>query len=192
MTTNSENVLVALTGAVGVGPLGTTMPTDTAASWNAAIIDLGYLSEDGVTETPEDETTEIPAWQNGDIVRSLITRSSIRFGFTMIETTKAGVELHHGGDVTGWHASGRGPASIAIAGTPTDRFAFLFDMVDGDDDVRIAVPNGSIVERGEIVYKNDEPVGYPVVIQANPGPGGIRAIKYFSNLAGLPTVDPEA
>ena len=69
---------------------------------------------------------------------------------------------------------------------------FLFDVVDGDKDIRIAVPNGSIVERGEITYLNNDAVGYPVTIQANPGPNGIRAIKYFSDLDGLPTVDPEA
>ena len=41
MATNSENVLVALTGAVGVGPLGTTLPTDTTTTWDSAIDDLG-------------------------------------------------------------------------------------------------------------------------------------------------------
>lgn len=190
MATNADNVLVALTGAALIAPLATTMPTDTTTAWNAAFVDLGYLSEDGVTETPEDETTDILAWQNGDTVRSLITRSAIRFSFTMIETTAGGLQLYHGGVVDGWHASGIGPASIELAGTPDARFAMGIDVVDGDNDVRITIPNASIVERGEITYLNNDAIGYPVTIAANPGVGGVRAIKYFSALAGLPTSDP--
>lgn len=186
MALNSDNVLVALTGAALRAPLGTTLPTDTAAAWNAAFKDLGYLSEDGVTETPEDETTDIAAWQNGAIVRSLITSSTLQFGFTMIETTKTGLELYHGASVTGVHASGHGPASISIAGPPSGRFAFGLDVVDGDKDVRIVIPNGSVVERGEIVYLNNDAIGYPVVVKANPGVNGVCAIKYFSDLDGLP------
>lgn len=187
MATNADNVLVALTGAALYAPLGTTLPTDTTTAWNAAFVDLGYLSEDGVTETPEDETTEIAAWQNGDVARSLITRSAIRFGFTMIETTAGGLALYHGGSVTGTDPSGIGEASIELAGTPNDRFAFGLDVIDGDNDVRITIPNASIVERGEITYVNNDAIGYPVTIQANPGVGGVRAIKYFNALAGLPT-----
>ena len=36
-------------GAVWVAPVGTELPTDTAGSLNAAFKDLGYCSDDGVT-----------------------------------------------------------------------------------------------------------------------------------------------
>lgn len=186
MALDSANVLVALTGAALVAPLGTTAPTDTTAAWDGAFVDLGYLSEEGITETPTDETTDIVAWQMGATVRSLITSSTLTFGFTMIETTKRGIELHSGGTVTGTHATGRGPASLSISGPNNTRMAFGFDVVDGDDDIRIVVPNASVTERGEITYVSNDAIGYPVTITANAGPGGVTAVKYFSNLAGLP------
>lgn len=183
MALNSDNVLVALTGAAMWAPLGSTMPTDTSTAWDAAFIDLGYLSEDGVTETPEDETTDIVAWQNGATVRSLITSSTLTFGFTMIETTAAGLALYHGSTVTG---TGTGPATVELAGPPAGRFALGLDVIDGDRDIRIVIPAASVVERGEITYQSAEAIGYPVTIRANAGVGGVTATKYLSELDGLP------
>jgi hypothetical protein len=187
MATNTDNVLVALTGAVYAAPMGTTLPDDTGDSWNAAFKDLGYISEDGITEAHEDDVAEIPAWQNGQIVRRMIKGTSCTYTFTVIETTKTALEIYYkGATVTGTHASGVGPASIEIGTPQADRRAWGFDVLDGDKIVRWVVPEGEVTERGEVVYKNDEPFGYELTITAYPGDDGVHTFKYFSDLAGLP------
>lgn len=188
MALDSDNVLVALTGAVYAAPVGTTAPTDTGDAWDAGFKDLGYISEDGITESHEDDVTEIGAWQNGAIVRRMISGTSATYTFTVIETTKTALELYYkGAAIVGVDAEGHGEASIEIGLPTSDRRAFGFDVIDGDKIVRWVVPVGEVTERGEITYKNDEPIGYELTITAYPGDDGVHTFKYFSDLPGLPT-----
>lgn len=184
MALNSANVLVALTGAVYVAPVATTLPTTTAATWDTAFVDLGYLSEDGITEAHDDETAEIKAWQNGDVVRSMITGSSATYSFTLIETTAAGLSLYYkGSTLTG---EDDGPATIAIKTPVAERHAFGFDVIDGLNIVRWTIAEGEVSERGDITYKNDEAVAYELTVTAYPGSDGVHTTKIISALDGLP------
>lgn len=184
---DSENVIIAATGGVYVGPLGTTAPTDTAADWDEDFLDLGYLSEDGISEAHEDDVSEVKAWQNGTIVRRQISGSSATYSFTMIETTKTGLELYYkGSTVVGSHASGHGPASLAVGAPTSDRRAFGFDVLDGDKIERWVVPIGEVTERGEKTYVSEDAVGYPVTVTAYPGDDGVHTFRYYSDLDGLP------
>jgi len=49
----------------------------------------GYISDDGVEVAPERSTKDIAAWQNGKIVRTVVTEAKTVYKFTLIETTKA-------------------------------------------------------------------------------------------------------
>lgn len=168
MALNSNNVVVALSGAIYWAPAGTAGPTDAEAAWGAGWVDLGYASEDGITETPDDDTTDIPAWQNGDTVRTLINSSRMRYGFTLIETTERGLELYYRTTVTD---AGTGTASLEIGTPSTARFAFGFDVIDGDGIIRTVIDEGDVTERGEITYSNTEAVGYDMTVTAFPVDG---------------------
>jgi hypothetical protein len=184
MALNSANVLVALTGAVYVAPLATALPTTTSAAWNAAFVDLGYLSEDGIVEAHDDQSSEVKAWQNGDTVREMITGSKATYTFTLIETTAAGLALYYkGSTITG---TGAGPATVAVKNPTAERKAFGFDVVDGLNIVRWTIATGEVSDRGDITYKNDEAVGYELTITAFPASNGVHTTKIISALAGLP------
>lgn len=184
MPTNSENVLVALTGAVYVAPVGTTAPVDSSTAWGAEWTDVGYLSEDGIDEEHDDDSTQIKAWQNGDTVRNVITGTEATYGFMLIETTATGLGLYYKGSaLTG---TGTGPGSMDVTSPTVDRRAFGFDVIDGPRIVRWVVPNGEVTERQGITYKNDEPVGYGLTITAYPGADRVHTKRFWSELDGLP------
>ena len=96
MALDSDNVRVAVSGAVYVAPTGTTAPTTSGSTLDAAFVDLGYVSSDGVTENIDRSTTQIRAWQNGSLVREVTQEGTYSVSMTFIETNEAVLELYYG------------------------------------------------------------------------------------------------
>ncbi|MFA5712301.1 hypothetical protein [Mycolicibacterium sp.] len=162
MSLNSSNVRVAVTGAVYVGPTSADAPTD-ADTPPAGFGDLGYVHEDGVTETRERSTEQLRAWQNADVLREVVTEASMTYTFRLVETKAETVELFYGTSVN--------PADGSVAIIPArtgGRKSFVIDVIDGDDFIRAYIPSGEVTEVGDQVYSNGEPVGYEVTITAYP------------------------
>ena len=57
MALDSDNVRVAVTGAVYVAPTGTAAPNYSDDALNVAFQDLGYVSADGIAESIDRATT---------------------------------------------------------------------------------------------------------------------------------------
>lgn len=176
MSLVSSNVRVAVTGAVYVAPTGTAAPTAADSALNVAFIDLGYVSEDGVTETRDRSTNEIRAWQNADLVREVVTDSSLAYTFTLIETKEAAVELFYGASVDPVDGS------VDIVPSATGgRKSFVIDVIDGTELIRVYLPSGEVTEVGDQVYQSGEPIGYQVTVKGYPV-NGVTATKFFSAL----------
>lgn len=186
MVQNSSNVRVAVTGAIYLQTQeSTTPPTGADSPWGAGFSDLGYAGEDGVTETRNRTTQTIRAWQNGDIVREVVTEASVTVQTVLIETKRETVELYYGTKVA---ADG---SIIIIPGATGGRHGLGLDIVDGDDFIRLWVPDGEISEVGDQVYQNGEAIGYEVTIRAyphssliDPDTGQMGSMKkWYSSLA---------
>lgn len=172
MATVAENVRVALAGALCVAPLGaTTLPTDAESELPEALKDVGYISADGVTQTIDAETTDIKAFQNGDVVRTIQTSHKVTFSFTMIETNEVSLKLYYADQEATVKA-------VKVTGAQSPHNEWVFDVLDGDYTIRIVIPNGQITERGEISYKNEDAIGYPVTLTAYPDKDGVKAYIY--------------
>lgn len=178
MALNSANVDVAVTGAVSIAPVASTAPVSASASLAVAFKDLGYVSDDGVTETRDRSTDQIKAWQNADVVRTVITESSLTYKATFIETNAVTVGMFYAGTVTPADGS-----IVVIPATTGGRHAFVIDVVDGTNLIRTYIPQGEITEVGDVVYQSGSPVGYEVTISAYPDSTiGGNAKKFHSQL----------
>jgi len=166
MTTLADNVRVGITGELNVAPVGTAAPTTSVSTLDTAFIGLGYVSEDGVTESYEDTVEDIVAWQNATVVRSTTTESKATLSCTLIETKGEVLELFHKGSSV--EVVSAGQWKIDVLAPEADPRAFVLDVIDGSKHIRIYVPNGEVTERGEIVYANGEPVGYEITITCYP------------------------
>lgn len=179
MALNSANVDVALTGAVSYAPVGSTAPTDAETPLDAAFEDVGYISSDGVVETRDRSTSNIVAWQNADVIRSVVTEASLSVQFTMVETKKEVLELFYGtavDDVTG---------SLKInPGAAGTRYAVVVDYADGDKWARLYIPQAEVLEVGEVTLASSgDPVGYNVTLRGYPDSTlGATAQKFWSAL----------
>ena len=165
MALDSSNVRVAVTGAVSVAPLGTTAPTGTASAI-AAHEDLGYIGEDGVTQTlpGAGDVNRIKAWQNGVAVRTIRTASEDlpTWSFVLLETKVEVIELYYKTTVTQTATEGEYDIDADAADAGHD---FVIDVVDGSELERVHIPRGFVSEVGDKVYANGEPIGYEVTIE---------------------------
>lgn len=159
-TLDSNNVRVAVTGAWYVAPAGTTGPTAAdsvlPATWN----NVGYLSEDGTTRTTDRSTNDIKAWQNGAPVRTVVTDSSVSYGFTIIETTRNSVALYTGATI------GSDGTYDVFPSNTGGRRSFVFDVLDGSKVRRVWIPEGEVTEVGDQTFAGGDAVGFEITIKA--------------------------
>lgn len=74
-----------VSGAVNVAAYGTTLPTSASATLDDDFVNLGYISDAGLTNSNSREMSEVKAW-GGDTVLSVQTDKKDTFKFTLIET----------------------------------------------------------------------------------------------------------
>lgn len=177
---NVDNVTVAITGGARYSPVGTTAPTTPTAAYAAGWLEMGYISEDGITESGNVETTEIKAWQNGTTVRKVISAYDLVFKLTVITKDKDIWALWYPGSTI---ATAAGVTTTTVKAPTSDPKAFGFDVVDGAKHERILVPKGEVTSRGDIVYKSDEPIGFELEITAYRASDGTVAIKLTDDAA---------
>src|SRR5699024_2477043 len=61
---------------------------------------------------------------------------------------------------------------------------WVFELKDGDNRIRVVVPDGQITTRGEINYTHAGAIQYEVTIEAVPDVDGNKAIKVTDDGSG--------
>lgn len=164
-------------GAVFRAPLGSTLPTDASTALDAAFVELGYVSEDGVTNNNTPDSDNIKAW-GGATVLVVQNEKTDEWTLTLIEALNENVLKAVYGDakVT---VSG---SNITVKATPDQLpdACYVIEMsLKGSAMKRVVIPDGAISELGEIVYKDDEPIGYEITINALPDSTGVNHYEYI-------------
>jgi hypothetical protein len=163
VTTTAGNVRVGVSGEFYVGPTTADAPTSAVDTLDTDFKGLGFVSDDGVTESRERDTDDIVAWQNAATVRTLTTSSKLTYQFTLIETNKEVIEFVYGTDVT--QDADEGTYTIDPGATGGTK-SFVLDVIDGTETKRIYISEGEITDIGETKYASGEAIGYDVTVTA--------------------------
>lgn len=172
MTVSADKVVVAGpasgTGGVRVAVDGTALPTSAVAVLAAAWHDLGYIGEDGVTQSIGADSNNIRAW-GGDTVRVVQTSHELTYQFDMLEVNDYTLEEYYGNAAAG---------VVEVDGTPPTSHPWIIDMLDGTNRIRIVIPDGQITERGDVVYNGADASVLPVTVSCFPDASGNKAYIY--------------
>lgn len=155
---DATQVRVAGAGKVYAAPEGSTLPTDPTSAPDAAFVELGYVTTDGVTFTHSRETEDLDAWQ-GSKVRVLTLAEPTTVGFALMETSGDVLKLAFGGgtitDAT-THFVFEPPA-----GDNAVR-ALVIDFQDGDLNYRYVIPRAQVQGDVSFTLSREGSLNYPL------------------------------
>ncbi|WP_288339024.1 phage tail protein [uncultured Allobaculum sp.] len=169
-------------GAIFRAASGTTLPKSAAEELNEAFKCLGYVSEDGVVNQSEIETSETKAW-GGDTVLSSLTGKSDKFKLTLIESLNVEVLKLIYGDA---NVSGTLENGITVKATSEQpaEASYVIDMVlKNGVPKRVVIPSGTMSALDDITYSDSTPLGYGTEITATPDANGVTHYEYIGGTA---------
>lgn len=186
MAVNANNVFVgapdqSVTGAILSGP---TVDTEAAEFIDDVAVtgleDSGYVSEDGVTITPEDTTESIKDWSGAEI-RRILTEFTGTIAWTHLELSAGAARNYFGDDQVDISPATESTGtqmrmSLGKNELPTKRW--VFKVKDGDKRVMIVVPKGQVVSRGEIPLTATGAITLPVELATYPDADGQNIYIY--------------
>ena len=165
-------------GAVSVAPIGSKLPTDATTPLDQAFKALGYVSEDGLSNSRELDSGNVKAW-GGDNVLNHSTFSGDTFSLTLLEVLNVEVLKAVYGDeaVTGTLTDG---ITVTVGNAEPKPQAWVFDMLlNGGAVKRIVIPEARITDLGEISYTDDDAVGYQIELSCEPNAKGTTHTEYI-------------
>ena len=180
MANNTANVAAGkpkTTGAIYHAPVNSTLPTDASTALDAAFKGLGYVTEDGLTQTISKTVENIKAW-GGDTILTTQTEFTETFQFALAEPLSDEVQKVVFGSSNVSGALGTGLTTI-VNSTELSEEAWVIEMVLHGAATRIVIPNGKVTEIGDITYQDGDVVAYQLTITALPDASGNCSYQYM-------------
>lgn len=168
----------AIGGAIHRAPVGTTLPKDAKADLDPAFKEMGYASEDGLTNTNSPDTDKVKAW-GGDTVLVVQNGKDDDFQVTFIEAKNVEVLKMVYGDenVTGDLENG---IAVKANAQEAESYAYVFDLIFRDNTLkRIVIPSAKVTEVGDVTYSDGDVVGYETTLSASPDADGNTHYEYI-------------
>lgn len=184
MANTVSNVSVGkpkVAGAIYYAPIDTptsSLPTDATTVLDKAFVCLGYVSEDGITNSNSPDTETIKAW-GGDVVATPLSEKNDTYSFTLIEALNENVlKAVYGADnVSGSLADG---LTVKARAEDPIHYVWVFEKVlTGNTKNRTLVYNAPITSVGDITYNDSDAIGYELEITALPNADGETHVDFF-------------
>jgi len=199
MSVTATNVLTGApdqltTGPILSAPRGTALPDGLDATIDPAFEDSGYISEDGLTLTPERSTEQVKDW-SGAVVRELLTEFAAKLAWAHLETNEQSLKNYLGDDnvtvVDATSTEGKRITAL-LRSTEMPRKPWIFKIKDGEARVLIVVPDGQVSETGEVSFVKSGAITWPVTLATYPDANGVNVYVYLDDgqvlTAGVPTL----
>lgn len=140
----ASEILVASNGSVSVAPYGTVLPAEVDTALNPAFVDLGLLTEAGVTLTATPAVTDIQAWQRLGPVRKIVTGRAFTAAGVLQQWNQESVSLAFGGGRWQMVSPGSYRYDPPLAGDALAEYSVVIDAQDGDRKQRFAIRRATI------------------------------------------------
>ena len=151
------------TGMFFHAPAGTALPTDPAATLDAAWVDAGDVSDAGITLALNKSTTNLRNWANV-VKRVILTEHSETIQAPIMDTTEESLKTVVGADNVS--VSNNVITVNLSAGTLPPEEAFLWVMKDGDDMMMIGCSYGQVSAVDNVSFAPGDSIRWTPTITA--------------------------
>lgn len=194
MGNDKDNITIGLPksgGALFWAPAGTALPTDATTALAAAYVNLGYVTEDGLTSTVAEDGDDIKAWGPETVGRSQ-TGYSKRFTFNLLETARvAALQFVYGEDNVALDVDEN--ITIDETGEQLPRGILVCDTLQNNGSAtprikRQILGDAQFDDRsGDQVHNNSDPVNFPVSVNAHKFTSGSKQVFTKTYIAAATT-----
>lgn len=180
MAQDAEELVVMLDGAIYVGEVGETEPTDPADALGAGWEDLGYVTTDGVSFQLSREVTDIDSVFEPDPIRRLITRVPKTVSFTLQQLSVLTAPFAFGGGEVSEPSAGvylyEPPDASEI-----DERALIWEIHDGDKDYYLGYRRGNVTGTVNMTGVRNNATLLPVEFSVLTPAGGAKPFFFLTN-----------
>jgi hypothetical protein len=170
-------------GAVYSHAVGATItaPTDASTALDVDFIEVGAVTEDGITESTSQDRTDVFIWQGATLARRIPGQFTKTFTFAAAETSIFNLRLNYPGSTVS--VTGEG-ASVAEKAPSTDIRAWVLHGKDGSTKAqRIYLPQAEITNRGDVVWQSSGVTVYEWELSAYTDSNGVVAYRYYTSVS---------
>lgn len=164
-------------GYAYAAPFGTTLPVDSESPLDPAFQLIGYLSEDGIKNTTDTNTTEVKD-ANGTTVMKVVSSYGESYQFVLIEfLRKTAAQLRYGDNAV----TGKDKSMVIKHQMPDDTpVSLVFELVaTGNVKDRTVIGSATRSEFGDRQVHSSDVLGYDLTVAANDMGGGVTSIEYI-------------
>lgn len=168
MAQDSNQVHLAPFGSVYIAPAGTPLPVNLVtpmATVDPDYKELGLLTEDGVSLTPNIDTTDIKAWQLNTAVKTVITGVGLTAKFVMEQTNQGTTSEYFFGGT--WVNLGGIAKLVFSSNPPLQERVLVIEWTDDKGNIsRVVLGRGTVTDRDALQLQRTEETSYGVTFEA--------------------------
>jgi hypothetical protein len=186
MSLNAEDLVVAANGRVWVAPTTAILPTDETEVLDSSFVDLGYLTDAGVTVSPSMTVESVQPWQSFYSIREIVTARELTIGMELLQFNAETTVLAFGGGIVTEESSGH-YKMVPPSPEVIDKRSVVVDWADGTKEYRLVVPVAMMSDGGEFSLSRTAPATLAVTLKALGVDGEDPFILYTNDSAFAPT-----
>ena len=163
-------------------PVATSIPTaltddmSSATGWKA----VGLLSEDGASESRDEDSTDFYAW-GGKLIRTKRSKHKRTITVTCLEDNLVVFGLVNPGSTAVTGTDGTNTRTVKIP--KSDKRSFVLELMDGDIIRRRHIPTGEVTAVGEVALSEADLQAFELTITIYPSSDDVLYVDYDNDTA---------
>lgn len=188
---NADNVGIGKgnpNGYAWVAPKGAKLPTDAKEAISEEFESLGYVSDEGMVNSTESDSSDIKDWA-GRVIKKVQNSFSETYQLGFLEGRTSVLKTYYGDKNV--EDDGKGGVTVRHNGAFNEQRSFIIETLLTDTLIkRTVIPCGCIYERDDVEHSSENAVTFKATITALPDSTGNTSYDYYYNTATGGTEEP--